>query len=292
VGIEIRYRGRIVTAADVEFIGRLIVDNPGVSRRALSLRLCQAWGWVQPNGTFRDMVARGLLLHLHRQGHITLPAKKKCPPNNVARHNRPPRLPLLTWEPIPGPVAAMRPLWVRQVRRTPEESLFDSLVETHHYLGYTRPVGEHLKYLVYAHGVPVAALAWSSAPRHIGCRDRFIGWSPSIRRRNIHLLAYNTRFLILPWARVPHLASHVLGQVARTISSDWQRLYLHPVWLLETFVDRERFVGTCYRAANWTHVGQTTGRGKSDLTKKKNRSIKDVFVYPMAGDFRERLGVA
>ena len=132
-------------------------------------------------------------------------------------------------------------------------------------------------------------MAWSSAPRHIGCRDRFIGWSPEARRRNIHLLAYNTRFLILPWARVPHLASHILAQVARRVSADWDQLYGHPVWFLETFVDPERFRGTCYRAANWVHHGITTGRGKNDQTNKANRSLKVILGYPLAADFRERL---
>ena len=144
-------------------------------------------------------------------------------------------------------------------------------MEQHHYLGYEQPVGEHLKYLVCAQGRPIACLAWSSAPRHLGSRDRFIGWSAEARRRNIHLLAYNTRFLILPWVRVPHLASHLLGRMAGAFPRDWQQSYAHPIYLLETFVDPERFRGTCYRAANWIVLGQTTGRGKDDLTHRPNR---------------------
>lgn len=291
MAVEIRYRGRTVTARDITVIRRLIQNNPSASRRALSVKLCKAWKWFQPNGTPRDMVARGLLLLLHREGHIELPAKKVSPPNNVAKHHRPPRVPLLQWDPIEGPLPAIRPLDIRQVRRTPEESLFNSFVETYHYLGYTQPVGEHLKYLIFARGVPLASMAWSSAPRHIGCRDRFIGWSPETRRRNVHLLAYNSRYLILPWGRMPHLASHILGRIARRISADWEEVYQHPVWFLETFVDTERFRGTCYRAANWVHLGVTTGRGKADQTNRPNRSIKEVFGYPLSVDFRERLGV-
>lgn len=292
MGIEICYRGRIVTSDDIVFIRKLVADHPQLSRRALSAKLCEEWQWVQANGALRDMVARGLMLHLHREGLVQLPAKKQCPPNNVVRHHRPAPAPLLQWAPLEGPVSKLRPLDIRQVRRTPDELLFNSFIETHHYLGYTRPVGEHLKYLVFSRGTPVACVAWSSAPRHIGCRDRFIGWSPEIRRRNVHLLAYNTRFLILPWARLPHLASHILAQVARRISNDWTQLYGHPIWFLETFVDSERFRGTCYRAANWISLGVTTGRGKDDQTHKANRSLKDVLGYPLALDFRKNLGVA
>jgi len=290
MGSEIRYRGRTVTPEDVAFIRKLVADHPRLSRRALSTKLCEAWSWVQANGTLRDMVARGLMLQLHREGLIELPAKKKSPLNNAVRHRRPASVPLLQWAALEGPLSAIRPLEIRQVRRAPDEALFDSLIETHHYLGYARPVGEHLKYLVSARGIPIACMAWSSAPRYIGARDRFIGWAQETRRLNVHLLAYNTRFLILPWARIPHLASHILGLISRRISADWEQFYQHPIWFLETFVDPERFRGTCYRAANWTHLGITTGRGKDDHTNKPNRSIKEVLGYPLTLDFRKRLG--
>jgi hypothetical protein len=178
---------------------------------------------------------------------------------------------------------------IDMVRRTPQEPLFNSLMEQYHYLRYQQPVGEHLKYLVTVQGQAIACVAWSSAPRHLGCRDRYIGWSAAQRRRNVHLIAYNTRFLILPWVRVPHLASHLLGRMAARIARDWQQVYAHPVHLLETFVDPERFRGTCYRAANWIAVGETTGRGKDDLTHRQNRSIKQVLVYPLHRRFRELL---
>ena len=153
-------------------------------------------------------------------------------------------------------------------------------------------MGEHLKHLVYARGWPVACLAWSSAPRHSGPRDRFIGWSPEPRRTNLHLVAYHTRFLILPSVRVPHLASHLLAQAVRQLSADWQRLYAHPIYLVETFIDPQRFRGTCYRAANWIYLGLTTGRGKDDQTNRPNRSLKELWVYPLREDFRRRLGQA
>ena len=162
-------------------------------------------------------------------------------------------------------------------------------MERYHYLGYTQPVGEHLKYLLSCADRPLACLGWSSAPWHIGPRDRFIGWTPADRRRNLRLIAYNTRFLILPWVQTPHLASHILGGVARRISRDWEQFYGHPMYYLETFVDTERFAGACYRAANWLWLGQTTGRGKKDKKHVATLSLKDVLGYPLVRDFREKL---
>jgi len=192
--------------------------------------------------------------------------------------------------PVRGPLREILPLEIEQVRQSEQEPLFNSLLEQYHYLRYQHPVGEGLKYLVQTRGQVIACLAWSSAPRHIGSRDRFIGWDARARRRNIHLIAYNTRFLILPWVQpAPHLASHILGQMARQVSRDWQRWYCHPIYLLETFVDPERFAGTCYRAANWMVVGKTTGRGKDSTSDRPNRSLKLVLVRPLHQRFRELL---
>jgi hypothetical protein len=283
-----RYRGGEISAEDVAFIQRLIAEYPGASRRELSQRLCEAWHWQQANGAPRDMVCRGLLLMLHRAGAIQLPPVRYTPPNPLARRARPPAM-LIDTTPIAGPLSQLQPIEFQQARRTAEEPLCNSLMESHHYLGYEQPVGEHLKYLVWAQGRPIAALAWSSAPRHLGSRDRFIGWSGEARRRNIRFLAYNTRFLILPWVEVPHLASYILGRVARRLSEDWEALYGHPIYFLETFVDPERFRGTCYRAANWVLLGRTTGRGKNDQTNRLNRSIKEVLAFPLTPRFRELL---
>jgi hypothetical protein len=282
------YRGRAVTDADVAFIEQLIAAHPTASRRALSQKLCAAWNWVQPNGAPRDMVCRGLMLALHRAGHIHLPPLRQVPPNPLARRKRPAAV-SVDDTPLQGSLDTAGPLEFRQVRRTHEEPLFNGLIQQHHYLGYTQPVGEHLKYLVYSGDRPIAGLAWSSAPRHLDCRDRFIGWSAQARRQNIRFLAYNLRFLILPWVVVPHLASHILGRMARILPEDWQRIYGHPVYFLETFVDPQRFKGTCYRAANWTVLGRTTGRGKDAPTRRPNRPIKDVLGYPLRRDFREQL---
>ena len=285
----LKYRGRLVSAKDILYIRELITADPQQSRRTLSKKLCEAWHWRQPNGTLRDMVCRGLLLMLDRAGQITLPPVDYVRHNPLATRTRPTPV-LIDTTPIEGRLSQIQPLEFEQVRRTGDEPLFNSLMEEHHYLGYEQPVGEHLKYLVWAQGRPVACLAWSSAPRHLGSRDRFIGWSGEARRRNIRFIAYNTRFLILPWVEVRHLASYILSRVARRLSQDWQGVYGHPIYFLETFVDPERFRGTCYRAANWVLLGRTTGRGKDDQTGRPNRSIKEVLGYPLTRRFRELLG--
>jgi Domain of unknown function (DUF4338) len=288
--VKLEYRGRMVTQADVAFVRELIAQHPTASRRALSKKLCEVWNWVQPNGVLRDMVCRGLMLELHRAGYIQLPPVRYIPPNPLQRRSKPAApTSVLDTTPLEASLAEIRPLEFRQVRRSGEEPLFNSLLEQHHYLGYQQPVGEHLKYLVYACGRPLACLAWSSAPRHLGPRDRFIEWSVEARRQNIRLLAYNTRFLIVPWVKVPHLASHILGHMARLLPVDWERVYRHPVYFLETFVDPERFRGTCYRAANWIVLGRTTGRGKDSQSKRPNRPIKDVLGYPLTPNFRQLL---
>jgi hypothetical protein len=286
---QITYRGRTVSDGDIEFIRGLIRQHPQASRRRLSKLLCEAWDWRQGNGALRDMVCRGLMLQLHRAGHIELPAKKISPHNPLGKRRRPATDILLDKSPTEGPLRTLGVLDIRQVRRTSSEAIFNGLIERDHYLGYVQPVGEHLKYMVFAESRPVACLAWSSPPWHMGPRDRFIGWSPKVRRKNLHLIAYNTRFLILPWVRVKHLASHILGRMARRISADWEALYGHPIYYLETFVDRERFAGTCYRAANWVYLGQTTGRGIKDKKHKVTLSLKDVLGYPLRRDFRRRL---
>jgi Druantia protein DruA len=285
----LRYRGKDITMAEVEFIRGLIAAHPQLSRRRLSTQLCKAWEWRQANGQLRTMVCRGLMLQLHRRGLIELPPPRRLMPNPLAQRSKPAPLPDLARDPVEGSVQELGPLDIRQVRRQPEEKLFNSLLAECHYLGYTQPVGEHLKHLVYARGRPIACLTWSSAPRHSGPRDRFIGWAQERRRQNIHLLAYNSRFLIMPWVNVPGLASHLLSRLARRISEDWRRLYHHPIYLLETFIDPDRFGGTSYRAANWIYLGLTTGRGKDDLSHQANRSLKQLWVYPLVSDFRTQL---
>jgi Domain of unknown function (DUF4338) len=286
--VEWKYRGRVITPDDIAFLRLFIAEHPGMSRRKLSAKVCETWEWRQTNGALRDMVCRGLLLMLHRAGEIELPAVRFRTRNPLVERERPAPM-LIDTAQITATLNELRPIEVQQVRRTGDEPLFNSLIEQHHYLGYEQPVGEHLKYLVWAQGRPIACMAWSSAPRHLGSRDRYIGWSMEARKRNIRLIAYNTRFLILPWVRTPHLASHILSRVTGALSKDWVQIYGHPIYFAETFIDPERFRGTCYRAANWVLLGRTTGRGKDDLTHRQNRSIKEVYGLPLTRKFRELL---
>jgi hypothetical protein len=284
-----RYRGQEIGSEQIAFLQEFIRTHATSSRWKLSRQLCEALGWKQANGALRDMVCRGLLLMLERAGQIELPPVRRHI-RGQCRTGRPrPEAVLIDDTPLVMPLKTLGPVDIHPVRRTADEPLFNSLLEHYHYLAYEQPVGEHLKYLAWAQGRPIACLAWSSAPRHLGSRDRYIGWSAEARRRNIRFIAYNTRFLILPWVRVPHLASHILGRVTRALSDDWERMYGHPVYFAETFIDPGRFRGTCYRAANWQLLGLTTGRGKNDQTNKPNRPIKEILGLPLTARFREHL---
>jgi Domain of unknown function (DUF4338) len=284
-----RYRGQEIGSEQIAFLQEFIRTHATSSRWKLSRQLCEALGWKQANGALRDMVCRGLLLMLERAGQIELPPVRRHI-RGQCRTGRPrPEAVLIDDTPLVMPLKTLGPVDIHPVRRTADEPLFNSLMEHYHYLAYEQPVGEHVKYLAWAQGRPLACLAWSSAPRHLGSRDRYIGWSAEARRRNIRFIAYNTRFLILPWVRVPHLASHILGKVTRALSDDWERMYGHPVYFAETFIDPGRFRGTCYRAANWQLLGLTTGRGKNDQTNKPNRPIKEILGLPLTARFREHL---
>jgi hypothetical protein len=285
--VVLKHHGHVITENDLAVIRAMLSERTSWTRRSLSIALCERQGWVQDNGVPRDAVCRATLLALERAGHIELPAPRYVF-REPWRRLHPKRVEVST-EPIDCTLRELGSIELRQVGRTPEESTVNGLVEQHHYLRYTAPVGERMKYLVTVQGRPIGCFIWSSAPRHLRPRDRYLGWSAEARRANIRFVAYQTRFLILPWVRVPHLASHLLGRMSRQLSGDWQRVYGHPIHFTETFVDTERNRGTCYRAANWTELGLTTGRGKADNTHVPNRSIKRIFGYALVADYRERL---
>jgi len=288
MGTIITYRRRSITPEDVETIRRIIEAHPDKSRRFISQEVCREWDWRQANGVLKDMVCRSLLLLLESKGFIKLPARKFIPANPLAERKKPSRVNVDT-TPVHCSVSDLFPINLEQVRRTPFEKIFNGLVSEHHYLGYTQPVGEHLKYMAFSGSRPIACLTWGSAPWYIGARDRFIGWSKKIRENNLHLIANNLRFLILPWVQVSCLASYLLALNRRFVSQDWQDLYDHPVHLLETFVDTERYLGTCYKADNWICVGQTTGQGKLSESRQPLLSKKAVYVYPLTKNFRREL---
>jgi hypothetical protein len=230
-----------------------------------------------------------LLLKLEQRGWVALPARRRLSPNRM-RHKRIRRLPHPT-DPIRGCLSELQPLQIQELSRQSEaRPLFDWLLHQYHYLGYTSAVGQNIQYLVRdRQGRDLACLLFGAAAWKTRARDVFIGWTAAQRQAHLGQVTNNSRFLILPWVRVPELASHILGQVARRLAADWQGRYGQRVALLETFVERGRFRGSCYRAANWICVGQTRGRTRQDRQHAMQAPVKDVLVYPLQADFRAAL---
>jgi len=280
-------RGRSVTPQDLDLIRSVINQHREKGRTFISKELCRAWNWHQPNGTLKDMACRELLRRLDQKGLISLPSKKihidqkqKKLPLNLLPHET---------HPITGKLKEFLPIELKMVRGSPQEALHNYLIHQYHYLGYRQIVGPSLKYMAYIQGHPIACLSWGAAAWKVACRDQFIGWSPSTRSRNLSFIVNNTRFLILPWVRIPYLASHLLSQNIKVLTSDWYQWYHYAPVLLETFVDSERFSGTSYKAANWLWVGRTNGRVKNDRDHQKPLPVKEVFLYPLKKTFREIL---
>lgn len=282
-------QGRAIGPAELEQVRSLLATHPDWSRYRLSCELCQVWDWRNHVGQIKDMAARSLLLKLEERGWVALPARRRLSPNRM-RHKQIRRLSHPT-EPITGWLSQLQPLQIQELSQQPAaQPVFDSLLHQYHYLGYTSAVGQNLKYLVRdLQGRDLACVVFGAAAWKTRARDLFIGWTAAQRQAHLHQVASNSRFLILPWVHVPELASHILGRVARRIAADWQGRYGHGVALLETFVERSRFRGSCYRAANWIGVGQTQGRTRQDRQHVLQTPVKDVLVYPLQRDFREVL---
>lgn len=281
-------RGRRITDVDITFIRSIIEKHQVEGRTFIARELCRLWDWRQRNGMLKSMACHELLLRLERAGLVELPPQKSKG-RSVFRRHRPIQIPLHSCDPITASLGALSPVEIKMVRGTPWELLYKGLIHAYHYLGYCQTVGEHLKYMVFHKDRPVACIGWGAAAWKVACRDQFIGWSWADRDRNIHLIAQNNRLLILPWVQVLFLASHILGRMARIIPQDWQKIYNHPIVLLETFVDTSRFQGTCYKAANWIQAGFTQGRGKWDTYCQSPVPVKRVFLYPLVKNFREIL---
>jgi hypothetical protein len=282
-------QGRGIGPEDVASIQRLMAEHPECSRYKLSRLLCQLWDWRDPQGQIKDMAARSLLLKLQARGWIALPAKRRASPNRMRRKRvRPVDH---STEPICASLRELLPLRIHELSGYPEEQpLFECLLHRHHYLSHTSAVGLNLKYMVYERGGrAVACLLFGSAACKCGVRDQFIGWSAPEREGALQQITNNTRFLILPWVEVHCLASHVLSRVTGRLRADWHRKYARPLHLVETFVDTSRFVGSCYRAANWIELGRTTGRTRQDRWKRIQVASKRVLVYPLSSDFRAAL---
>ena len=286
-------QGRRIGSGEIAEIRELIEKNPAWNRRRLSKVLAERWRWYAASGQLKDMAARTLMLKLQDRGLIALPERRRAPvprrldPGPDLFDGLPP-------EPVVASLGSLRPLQIQVVGpKDPDYRLFQRYLRQHHYLGHRGPVGENLGYLIRSRaGVDLACLLFGAAAWQCAGRDRWIGWSAQQRAQGLAFIANNSRFLILPSVIVPHLASHLLSQIARRIDGDWQRRYRHPIHLLETFVQQDRFRGICYQAANWIHVGQTTGRTRQSQRHRDNAvhaPVKDIYLDPLTADARRRL---
>jgi len=284
---SLRYCGRLFSTEAIDQIQQLITDNPRLNRAQLSRLVCDMIGWLRPDGGRKDMSCRVAMLRMHRDGLIILPKPQK---GNGNGRNRP----LLTSaseprEPISLPAGALGQLLFRPVNSRRDSSLWNELIERYHYLGYKTLPGAQIRYLVFSGNHLLAALGFGAAAWALAPRDRFIGWTAEQRVANLHLVINNARFLILPWITSPNLASRILAGVNKQLPHHWQTRYGYQPVLMETFVEKNRFRGTCYRAANWIYVGKTQGRGKLDRYKRRQLPVKDIFLYPLSKAFRQIL---
>jgi len=280
----ITIRGRLFTSEELKAIKTLIEVSPEDHRFALSKKICRMLGWIQSNGRLKDRSCRDVLAKLNDMGFLRLPPLKRPP---VRRRPVP-----ITDRSAPRPAPTFCPRDIEQASFSivtgsgdpKREGLWNEYVERYHYLGYGVPLGAHIKYFVTLGREPIACLAFAGAAWRVEARDRWIGWNNEQRERNLRYVVNNTRFLIFPWIQVRNLASRLLALAAKRILCDWVRLYAYQPILLETFVDTERYTGTCYRAANWLFVGSTKGRGKLDRHFKAAQPKKAVFLYPLVKD--------
>ncbi len=283
--------GKEITEKELTEIREIIQAHPEWSRRRISEVLSHQWEWRTANGVYRDMAVRHLLNKLEAGGWVELPQRrhkartktKSCVSFKAPFEQEP--------APITDSLRALQPIEVLIVKRGDEQAKkLGYYLQRYHYLGYNRPIGQNIHYLVRdALGRDLACVCFEAAAWKVAPRERFIGWSDAQRRTRLPWLANNTRFLILPWVRVPHLASHILGLTARSIAAQWQQKYQSPLLALETFVERDRFAGTCYKAANWQYLGPTQGRSRADRYSTLQVPIKDIYLYPLHRHFRARL---
>ncbi len=284
----LKIQGRFVTEAEVNEIRFLLSNHPEWNRTRLSRELCRSWSWQRPDGQIKDMACRELLRKLETRALIQLPPRQ--------RYSPPKRLPEIEvihvdQSPISCRLSGIQPVRVVNVRDYPNyKKPFNHLLKKHHYLSYSRPVGQNMKYIIMGENEQFfGCLLFGAAAWKTQARDQWIGWSPGEREKNPGMICNNTRFLILDWIKVPHLASHVLGACLRRLSQDWKKYYGTDITMVETFVDTTRYAGTCYKAANWQKPGQTKGRSRQDRDRNLAVAIKDIFVYPLRRDFRQLL---
>ena len=272
-------------------INRIITEHPDWHRSKISQYLCELWDWRMPNGQIKDISCRDMLRALDKAGKIILPKAVNGVGHARSKNTYVQQTFLHDETPVETKLTALQPLRVEAVEEKWKVKEFKSYIEQFHYLGFNRTVGENMKYMVYsADGRLLACLLFGSAAWSCHDRDVYIGWSQQSRKSNLQEITNNVRFLVLPWVKVPHLASHILSLISRRLSSDWEKKYGHPIYCLETFVECGRFRGTCYQAANWICVGKTVGRGRDDIDKLALLPIKQIYLYPLNRKYRQLLG--
>lgn len=279
--------GRSVTWDDVQMIRTLIHDHPSALRAELSRKVCLAWQWLKPDGEFKDMSCRVLLLKLHRAGAIELPAPNRGNGNGKKFLRR-----TLSGEPqvpIMSTAGDLAPITLVRIKSREDSLLWNEFMERYHYLGYTPLPGAQIRYFIQSPQGLLGAIGFSAAAWKVQPRDSWIGWSKLVQKERLHLIVNNSRFLIFPWVNAKNLASHALALCAKQLPNDWQHTYGYSPVLMETFVEKNRFAGTCYKAANWVNVGVTKGRGKLDRFNQFSLPVKDIYLYPLNKRFRQQL---
>ena len=274
----------------IKYINDVITEHPDWNRSKISKYLCEQWDWRVPNGQLKDISCRDMLRALDKAGKIKLPKPMKTP-RRIANNKK---IYIQTFihveTPIETKLSALQPLRIELIEEKWIVNEFKAYIDNFHYLGFDRTVGENMKYMVYsAQGRLLACSLFGSAAWSCRDRDAYIGWNPKSRKLNLQEMTNNVRYLVLPWVRVSDLASHTLSLISRRLSSDWEKKYGHPIFCLETFVERDRFRGTCYKAANWIRVGETVGRGRDATSKTASLPIKDIYLYPLNKKYRQLL---
>lgn len=277
------YCGREFSAHDIQVICRLMEQNPSLKRTPLSRKLCELFEWTQPNGKLKDMTCRVALLRMQSDGLITLPPSRM--PRGRSQPHFPPTAATDAQTPLLQPIHELGALTLRPVTAAATSRLWNEYIARYHYLGYTPMSGSQLRYNVFVGDQLVALLSFGASAWKLAGRERFIGWQESERLKNLQLVVNNARFLILPWVQSKGLASKILSKIARQLPVDWHQRYGYRPVLFETFVQSQRHRGTCYKAANWVHVGQTTGRGKKSTVHHQIIPIKDIWLYPLRKNF-------
>jgi hypothetical protein len=280
------YCGRTFTPSEIELIGNLIGADPAISRYRLSRLACEQLAWRRPDGGLKDMSCRVALLRMQADGLIRLPAPRCAKPSAF---RIPPEIERAVLAPSSMPALDLRDLAVELVDKKADSLLWNAFIERHHYLGHELIPGAQLRYFVRSAGQILALLSFGASAWKIKPREEFIGWGQERRRSSLHLIVNNARFLLLPWIHCRNLASRVLALISRRLPDDWHARYGYRPVLLETFIEKPRFTGTCYKAANWLYLGDTQGRGKLDALHRRSQPVKAIWVYPLARDFRQHL---